>query len=159
MLIIRETAREDLENIRLLWANGDVMMFVGFPDGLELTPEEMEEWYADIAKNRPRMNHFSVYDGETYLGEAFYGLNGDTDMAELDIKLLPEADSALAREALVRVIGSAFASGAVGACASISPLNEKAAALYEAAGMEKREMPEEIKLPGLVYYEIKNSGR
>ena len=35
MLTIKETTRADLPNIQSLWADGDVMKFVGFPDGLQ----------------------------------------------------------------------------------------------------------------------------
>ena len=40
---IRETARDDLENIMSLWNNGDVMRYLGYPDGLGTTWAEMEE--------------------------------------------------------------------------------------------------------------------
>ena len=33
-ITIRETSETDLENILLLWNNGEVMHFVGFPNGI-----------------------------------------------------------------------------------------------------------------------------
>ena len=33
MIIIKETTIEDVKNVQRLWADGDVMRFVGFPDG------------------------------------------------------------------------------------------------------------------------------
>lgn len=32
MITIRETTSRDLSNVQKLWADGDVMKFVGFPD-------------------------------------------------------------------------------------------------------------------------------
>ena len=37
MVTIKETTREDIKNVQRLWADGDVMRFVGFPDGLHET--------------------------------------------------------------------------------------------------------------------------
>ena len=152
-MIIRETEKRDLENIRMLWKNGDVMMYVGFPDGLEMSREDMADWLADMEAGRPAMAHFSIYDGESYLGEAFYGLNGEMN-AELDIKLLPEVSEEAADEALAGVVERAFKAGAEAVCASISPLNERAARLFERGGLIKKEMPETIRMPGFVYYEL-----
>ena len=42
MTVIKETTIEDLDNVQKLWADGDVMRFVGFPDGLQRTSEEMK---------------------------------------------------------------------------------------------------------------------
>ena len=39
MIEIRETTEKDLKNVQRLWADGDVMRFVGFPDGLHQTDE------------------------------------------------------------------------------------------------------------------------
>ena len=44
MIEIRETGLADLESVRALWADGDVMRFVGFPEGLRKTEEEMRGW-------------------------------------------------------------------------------------------------------------------
>jgi hypothetical protein len=41
-ITIRPTRREDLENVRALWNDGDVMQYVGFPQGLDATAESME---------------------------------------------------------------------------------------------------------------------
>ena len=32
-------------NVQRLWADGDVMRFVGFPNGLHQTSEEMKGWF------------------------------------------------------------------------------------------------------------------
>ena len=47
MVTVRETAKADLDNVKALWADGDVMKFVGFPDGLHQTDEHMMRWMLD----------------------------------------------------------------------------------------------------------------
>lgn len=44
MLEIKETTIEDIKCVQQLWADGDVMKFVGFPDGLHETDERMQNW-------------------------------------------------------------------------------------------------------------------
>ena len=53
MLRIKETTPDDIRNIQRLWADGDVMRFVGFPDGLRETDEAMEEWFHQVVSERP----------------------------------------------------------------------------------------------------------
>lgn len=45
MIKIRETTCEDLSFVQKLWADGNVMKFVGFPDGLYETDKQMQAWY------------------------------------------------------------------------------------------------------------------
>lgn len=40
MIEVKETTVEDIHNVQQLWADGDVMRFVGFPDGLHETTKE-----------------------------------------------------------------------------------------------------------------------
>ena len=37
MIKIKQTTEENLRDVQRLWADGDVMRFVGFPDGLHRT--------------------------------------------------------------------------------------------------------------------------
>lgn len=55
MLEIKETMIEDLKCVQQLWADGDVMKFVGFPDGLHQTDEGMQNWFRWIKSNRPTL--------------------------------------------------------------------------------------------------------
>ena len=41
MILIRETTSKDLADVQRLWADGDVMKFGGFPEGLHETDEDM----------------------------------------------------------------------------------------------------------------------
>ena len=75
MLIIKETKERDLDNIKELWASKEVMKYVGFPNGLRKIDLEMKEWYKCIDGNRPLINHYSIFEDDTYLGETFYNID------------------------------------------------------------------------------------
>ena len=45
MIEILETCEKDLGDVQWLWADGDVMRYVGFPEGLRQSNEEMGRWY------------------------------------------------------------------------------------------------------------------
>ncbi|NLC94884.1 MAG: hypothetical protein GX676_04250 [Bacilli bacterium] len=42
-IMIKETTEEDLDNIMTLWNNGEVMKYVGFPEGLGITKKGTRE--------------------------------------------------------------------------------------------------------------------
>ena len=60
MIEVKETTVEDIHNVQQLWVDGDVMRFVGFPDGLHETDERMQSWIRWIESNRPALNHYSI---------------------------------------------------------------------------------------------------
>lgn len=90
---IKETQKDDLQNLLGLWNDGDVMKFVGFPNGLGETIEGLEKWYIWIEESRPICNHYSVYSKELgYCGETFYRIDKEhSNSASVDIKLSPIA--------------------------------------------------------------------
>ena len=53
MIEIRETTKRDLALVKSLWADGDVMRFVGFPEGVHQTDEDMMHWFEWIVSSRP----------------------------------------------------------------------------------------------------------
>ena len=109
---IRETSEHDLDNIMSLWNNGDVMFFVGFPEGLGITIEKLKKWLAQAIK-KPGRCHYSIYADELgYCGEAFYDSTKEHKTASLDIKLLPNAQGkGIAKSALIFAIDKAFKDG------------------------------------------------
>lgn len=155
---IRPSGQADLENIRDLWADGEVMKYVGFPGGLKKSDDEMKEWLAWIDSGRPATDHFSIYSGGTYCGESFYSIDKETGLAALDIKLLPSArGKGIAAKALQYAIDQAFANGAKKCYVDPNPENERAVALYHKLGMIQKEMPEELydaDYPDNLYFEI-----
>ena len=158
MIVIKQTEKEDLENTRLLWADGNVMKFVGFPNGIESSEEDMLEWFESIAENRPNMDHFSIYEDGAYCGEAFYGINEQTGRAALDIKLFESARGrGIGKRGLMHAMREAFKSGAKLVYVDPNPENERAIRLYEGVGMIRKEMPIELAdadYPDFMYYEL-----
>lgn len=98
-LEFRETSQADLKQVQALWSCGEVMKFVGFPNGLHQTGAQMEEWLGWIISARPKANHYSIYEDGIYCGEAFYQIDERTRSAALDIKLLPFARGRESRHA------------------------------------------------------------
>lgn len=158
MIIIKETTKNDLENTRSLWASGEVMRFVGFPNGLIKSEEEMLRWLERIEAHKSTVNHFSIYENDTYCGEAFYAIDRFRGRAALDIKLLPEARGrGIGRQGLTHAMKEAFYNGAELVYVDPNPENERALRLYESIGMVKTDMPDELKdpdFPNNLYYEL-----
>ena len=86
-MTVKETTAADILNVQRLWADGDVMRFVGFPEGLHETDKSMEEWFDWVVQERPTANHYSTYEDGTYCGEAGYILDREHASASLGIKL------------------------------------------------------------------------
>ena len=145
MIEIKETAAEDVKNVQRLWANGDVMRFVGFPEGLHETDEAMAEWFEDMAAGRPDANHYSIYENGEFCGETGFGYDREHGSAWLDIKLFPFAQGrGIATKAVSYAMERAFDRGAEAVWVDPHPQNEKALALYERLGFEKKPMPPHV---------------
>ena len=160
MVTVRETTAADIKNVQRLWADGDVMRFVGFPNGLRETDEAMQSWYSRLLANRPTENHYTIRENGEYCGETYYNIDPDTLSASLDIKLLRFARGrGIATQALSYAIEQAFQNGAKTVWVDPDPQNEKAVALYKRLGFEKKEMPEHVIAMGgdpetNMYYEL-----
>ena len=145
MIEIKETTIEDLDCVKRLWANGDVMRFVGFPDGLHRTDESMREWYGWIESSRPALNHYSIFEDGEYCGETFYEIDREHGSAALDIKLFGFARGrGIASKALSFAIEQAFQNGAKTVWVDPVPENEKALAMYERLGFVRKDFPSHL---------------
>jgi len=143
MLEIRETTVEDVKCVQRLWADGDVMKFVGFPDGLRETDEGMQKWLRWIESNRPALNHYSIYEDGEYCGESFYEIDAEHKSAALDIKLFGFARGrGIAAAGLSHAIKEAFRNGAEIVWVDPVPGNERAIALYKRLGFQRKDFPE-----------------
>ncbi|HSM25024.1 MAG TPA: GNAT family protein [Anaerolineaceae bacterium] len=143
-IVIKETSKEDLDNILLLWSNGEVMSFVGFPNGLEISIEKLLEWLP-WAISKPTRCHYSIYYDEIgYCGETFYNVDHKHGLATLDIKLLPNArGKGIAEYSLRFAIDQAFHQGnAEKVYVDPHRDNKKAWKLYEKLGFSERSRPE-----------------
>lgn len=144
-LTIKETAKVDLANVMSLWNDGEVMHFVGFPDGLGMSMDKMERWL-EWAINKPARCHYSIYHDELgYCGETFYSVD-EHGLAALDIKLLPKArGKGIAREALSFAIEQAFGPGQAKSVYVEPHVNNKNAwRLYERLGFLPKPRPEHL---------------
>lgn len=143
MLEIRETTLEDIKSVQQLWADGDVMKFVGFPEGLHETEERMGDWLRRIEANRPLLNHYSIYEDGKYCGESFYKIDAAHQSAALDIKLFGFARGrGIAVAGLSYAIKQAFRNGAEIVWVDPNPENTKAIALYHRLGFQQKEFPD-----------------
>ena len=157
-MFIKLTEREDLIHVQRLWADPDVMHFVGFPEGLQEAMEYLEHEWLPWVQNPPKRQHYSVYHEDTYCGEAFYDVD-ETGYACMDIKLLPDArGKGIATFALSHALDQAFLmGGAVAAWVDPNPENTKALQLYERLGFRPAQRPDHLEDPGCpyVYMEVK----
>lgn len=152
---LEKTTTNDLENVAALWNDGDVMKFVGFPDGLGVTPEGLIKWLASV-DNDPLTEHYSIYH-ETlgYCGESFYSVDRETQLGMLDIKLFGKArGKGIARYAFEHAIDQAFKTGC---CTRVyvdpDRGNLPAWALYKKIGFSEAPRPDFLE-PSDVYLEL-----
>lgn len=159
MLEVKETGFQDIDNVQKLWADGDVMKFVGFPDGLHRTREEMKNWFRWIESNRPMLNHYSIFEDGKYCGESFYKIDRKHKSAALDIKLFAFARGrGFAAAGLSYAIKEAFRSGAENVWVDPNPENTKAITLYKRLGFRQKDFPdyliEKDEEPSSIYMEL-----
>lgn len=152
---IRETKKEDLLNIMELWNNGEVMHYVGFPNGLGIKLEDLERWLSRVNQHELR-KHYSIYTDELgYCGETFYDIDTVHDLATLDIKLFPKAQGkGIASYALSFAISQVFEHNlATRAYVDPNPENKKAWKLYDKLGFIRKPRPDFLE-PYEIYLEI-----
>ena len=159
MIEVRETTVHDIKNVQRLWADRDVMKFVGFPDGLHRTEEEMKNWFRWIESGRPVLNHYSIFEDGQYCGESFYRIDPEHQSAALDIKLFAFARGrGIAAAGLSHAIREAFRNGAETVWVDPNPENAKAIVLYKRLGFRQKEFPDHLmregEEPDSVYMEL-----
>ena len=162
MIEIRETTIRDIGNVQRLWADGDVMRFVGFPDGLHQTDEAMRDWLRWIESGRPAVNHYSIFEDGRYCGESFYEIDEEHQSAAVDIKLFRFARGrGIATAGLSHAISEAFRNGAESVWVDPNPENAKAIALYKRLGFQQKAFPAHLisgnEAPVSVYMELRET--
>ena len=140
---ISETCHSDLHNLMSLWNNGQVMAFVGFPEGLGITEDKLENWL-NWAISKPGRCHYCIYHTDLgFCGETFYNVLEKHDVAALDIKLLPISQGkGIAEYSLRFAINQAFRIGkAKKVYVDPHPENKKAWKLYKKLGFINKPRP------------------
>jgi RimJ/RimL family protein N-acetyltransferase len=90
-LIIRIAEEADAEFIFNLWTNPKVMIYVGFPQGLRITLEQIQQHLKTGERSffiRPLM--IVLKFTSEVIGQCKLGLPDENGVAETDIKLFPE---------------------------------------------------------------------
>lgn len=155
-LTITPTTETDLIHIQALWNDGNVMTFVGFPQGLGMTMEKMHQWYTWLSAGRPLREHFSIYDSGVYCGESFFNID-EHGFAALDIKLFAASRSkGIGSQGLRHAIRKAFHGGAHTVWVDPSEVNTKALALYQRLGFKAAQRPaHQEDIPGFIYLQLR----
>ena len=113
-MFIKRTEKDDLSNVQRLWADPEVMKFVGFPEGLQETMEHLENRWLPWVQSFSKRQHYSVYREGIYCGEACYDVD-EKGYACMDIKMLPAArGKGIASFALAYALDQAFLLGGSG---------------------------------------------
>lgn len=145
MIIIKESTYDDIKNIQSLWAEGDVMKYIGYPEGLHESEESVREWLERFRSAKPKENHYSIFEDNNYCGETQYRIDEESASASLDIKLKKFArGQGIATKALTFSIEEAFKNGAKTLWVDPHPDNTKAIALYQRLGFVQKKMPEHV---------------
>jgi RimJ/RimL family protein N-acetyltransferase len=136
-----------LNDLLRLWNDGQVMQWVGFPDGKGYDWEQINSWFARVESD-PDRHHFVFHTREIdFCGEVYYALDRKHKRASLDIKLLPEAwGGGLATDALKTLIDRVFdvEESVNYVWTEPSKANLAARRLYERCGLRSAERPPEL---------------
>ncbi|MCL1827363.1 MAG: GNAT family N-acetyltransferase [Candidatus Cloacimonetes bacterium] len=144
-LVLKITEESDLDNILTLWNDGNVMRYVGFPNGLGYDRAKITDWFKSIMQTK-RFIHYSIYtENGVYCGETGYaeGRKRDGNMG-IDIKLMPEAQGKGIAEFAVRFIINHIRNHNIAESVWVDPHrdNAKALKLYTKLGFAVKEFPD-----------------
>ena len=160
-LTIRPTTEVDLAAVARLWADPDVMRWVGYPDGLRYSDGELQHWLAWVEES-PDRRHFVVRkNGTGFCGELFYDVDRETRRAALDVKLLPTARGrGIATAALGWLVELVFESEPDVELVWTEPWpeNEAAQRLYTRCGLRPLPRPEDLR-PGPSFWALARADR
>lgn len=142
-LVIRPTRQADARDIQTLWNDGAVMVHTGFPEGLDISLEEVLAWMERMGKN-DHVAHYVIHEAELgFVGETFYHADVEHDLGAVDIKLLPRAwGRGIGEAALTFALDALFDRKLVRrAYVEPDPANRRAVALYARLGFQVRPRP------------------
>jgi len=122
------------------------MAHVGIPEGLKEVNDDMDNWLYSVVSNRPKSNHYSIYNDDKFCGEVHYNIyTMHCAIAELGIKLYSFARGKdIASDALNYVIKEAYKNGAKIIFVNPNPKNKRAIAFYKKVGFTHKDAPDSI---------------
>jgi RimJ/RimL family protein N-acetyltransferase len=133
--------------LRKLWNDGEVMRYVGFPQGLGIDERGMMEWFKKLKRHRSIDREHWIVENERGepIGEAYYkaeleysGYRAEK-MAQIDLKLARSFwGQGYATDALQTLIRHLFEKGFETIVVSPNLNNEAALRLYERLGFEPK---------------------
>ena len=154
-LHIRETTLDDLADLGRLWNDGHVMQWVGFPEGLGLEHDGLRDWFERL-QSSGREHHFLIHEPDFgFCGELFYRIDSHHRRAELDVKLVPEAQGrGIATTGLSWLIQRIFTREPEVDAVWTEPVpdNAPSRALYARCGLAEIVRPDDLP-PGPSYWE------
>jgi RimJ/RimL family protein N-acetyltransferase len=144
---LRSTRDADLFELIALWNDGEVMKWVGFPDGLRYDRARAERWL-NWLRTGADLYHFVVHAPAVgFCGEAFCRMDRERRRASLDIKFIPRArGKGRSRAALLALIEWVFRSQPEADCVWTEPHppNLAARTLYYGCGLRPAERPPDL---------------
>lgn len=139
-ITIRETKEKDLNHLKQLWNDGDVMYYVGFPQGLGTDDWQMSRWYERL-QAKEQTKHYCVYEKDLgFVGETYFSWEDCQDPAIIDIKLLAKArGKKIAFRALSFCLDQLFRlTKSQVACVDPDSENIPAIKLYQSLGFQEK---------------------
>lgn len=129
-LTIRQAEAADAKQLVMWWNDGSVMAHVGFPNGLEITEEEVIE--------RLGNGQMVIEESNCLIGECNYREVND-GTAEIGIKICETAcqNRGVGRKVLSMLIGWLFQSGYFKVVLDTNLTNARAQHVYESLGFRK----------------------
>jgi RimJ/RimL family protein N-acetyltransferase len=154
---ILSTTEGDLPNLMVLWNDGRVMKWVGFPKGLGYDLKRIKDWFSRLWAD-PNRHHLVVHaKGVGFCGEVHYAVDRIHGRASLDIKFRPEAQGqGLATDTLKTLIRFVFEAEPDVDAVWTGPSEENLTALklYERCGLKPRPRPPDMG-QGHSYWEMR----
>lgn len=141
---LRPTRHEDLPFLQALWNDGTVMRYKGYPNGMHVTDECMEHWWATTPQSLQSTQSFSSFAtphcmiellGGMPIGELSYSLDAN-QRARIDLKLAQTYwGHGYATEAIIMAMRELFATTSITRIiVEPSPENVAARKLYQRSG-------------------------
>jgi len=147
-VVLRPTRERDLPFLQTLWNDGEVMRYVGFPQGLGIDEQGMREWFEGLERHRGQdLEHWIVEnEGGEPIGEAFYKAEREyysyqqgEKMAQIDLKLARRFwGRGYATDALRTLIHYLLAKGFEEVVVSPNLANKAALKPYKRLGFEPK---------------------